>query len=31
MYWLFGFIGFVICLPIIVWVIDLIIDWFEKQ
>ena len=31
MYWLFMGIGVMIFLPVIVWVIDLIIDWFEKH
>ena len=31
MYWIFGFIGFIIFLPIIIWLIDLVIDWLEKK
>ena len=31
MYWIFGFIGFIIFLPIIIWLIDIVIDWLEKK
>ena len=31
MYWLFMGIAVMIFLPVIVWVIDLIIDWIEKH
>ena len=31
MYWLFMGVAVMIFLPVIIWLIDLVIDWFEKK